>query len=97
MERASVKLQDIITKSNPWKGTDCQRSNCLLCFTKTKQEKPNLQDCHKRSLVYETWCITCENMEFDKIEELELGEQQKNEMKRKVKNTNIWGNRKECI
>ena len=85
VERASVKLQDIITKSNPWKGTDCQRSNCLLCFTKTKQEKPNLQDCHKRSLVYETWCITCENMEFDKIEELELGEQQKNEMKRKVK------------
>ena len=30
VERTGVKLQDTITKSNPWKGQDCGRKNCLL-------------------------------------------------------------------
>ena len=85
VERAGVKLQDVLTKSNPWKGVDCQRSNCLLCHTKTKQENAASQDCHKRSLIYETWCITCERLELDKIEEQDLGEHEKTELKRKIK------------
>ena len=59
VERTGVKLQDVLTKANPWKGQDCERKNCLLCHTKSKTGKNENQDCHKRSLVYEIKCLTC--------------------------------------
>ena len=39
IERTGTKIQDLLTRSNPWKGADCERQNCLLCFTKCKTEK----------------------------------------------------------
>ena len=36
-------------------------------------------------MIYETWCITCERLELDKIEEQDLGEHEKSELKRKIK------------
>ena len=67
VERVGKKLQDLITKSNPWKGADCERKNCLLCFSKTLEEKPNCQDCHKRSLIYEITCLTCQEAAIAEI------------------------------
>ena len=46
IERTGTKIQDLLTRSNPWKGSDCERQNCLLCFTKCKTEKNKTQDCH---------------------------------------------------
>ena len=71
VERTGTKLQDVLTKANPWKGIDCTRKNCLLCHTKMKTEKNENQDCHKRSLVYEIKCLTCEKRELEKIEKNE--------------------------
>ena len=79
VERTGTKIQDILTKANPWKGQDCQRTNCLLCITKQRTEKNQMQDCHKRNLVYETRCITCENKERERIENTESTEQEKRE------------------
>ena len=58
VERSGTKLQDILHKSDPWQGQDCERPDCLLCKTKLTTGKNTSQDCSKRSLVYETWCMT---------------------------------------
>jgi hypothetical protein len=59
VERAGLQLEDILHKADPWQGQDCGRDKCLLCLTKQKTGKHLTQDCYRRSLVYETWCITC--------------------------------------
>ena len=85
IERAGTKIQDLLTKSDPWKGSDCMRENCLLCFTKQKTEKLRTQECHKRNIVYETRCMTCELEQQEKIENMELEPKQKKEMLNKIK------------
>ena len=30
VEKSGTKLEDILTKTDPWKGTDCGRQNCIL-------------------------------------------------------------------
>ena len=87
VERTGSKLVDLITRSNPWQGLDCQRENCLLCFTKSETEKLKTQECTKRNIVYETRCRTCEDNEKTRIEELELDEKSKNE---ELKNLKIF-------
>ena len=87
VERTGSKLVDLITRSNPWQGLDCQRENCLLCFTKSETEKLKTQECTKRNIVYETRCRTCEDKEKSRIEELELDEKSKNE---ELKNLKIF-------
>ena len=59
VERAGTKLVDILTKSDPWQGADCGREDCLLCLTKAATGKNKTQDCTRRNLVYETWCMNC--------------------------------------
>ena len=59
VERAGLKLKDALTKADPWQGMNCDRDDCLLCLTKNRTGKNTTQDCTRRSLVYETWCITC--------------------------------------
>ena len=85
VERAGVQLQNLLTRSNPWKGHDCTRDNCLLCFTKNKTEKNMTQECHKRNIVYETRCLTCEQLEQDRIDQLEITEQEKTNKKKETK------------
>ena len=85
VERAGVKLQDILTKANPWKGQECQRTNCILCLTKQRTEKNQTQDCHKRNLVYETRCLTCENKEKERIENSGSTEEEKREQMNNIK------------
>ena len=85
VERTGTKLVDLITRSNPWQGLDCQRENCLLCFTKSQTEKLKSQECTKRNIVYETRCRTCEDNEKLRIEELEIDEKSKLEEIKKLK------------
>lgn len=85
VERAGVKIQDVLTKANPWKGHDCKCKNCLLCHTKIKTGKKENQDCHKRSLVYEVRSLTCENKELEEIENKEIGEQEKKMLREQVR------------
>ena len=63
VERTGTKLQDLLTRANPWKGSDCERENCLLCYTKLRTEKNKTQDCHRRNIVYETNCLECQERE----------------------------------
>ena len=69
VERCGGKLMDILTTPDPWKGSDCMREGCLLCITKAKTGKNTTQECNRRSIVYETRCITCENRAVKAIEE----------------------------
>ena len=84
VERTGTKLQDLLTTSDPWKGSDCHRENCLLCFTKPKTEKLVKQDCHQRNVVYETSCLSCQQEAERAIENNEnWGEQEKEKNKHK--------------
>ena len=84
IERTGVKIQDMLTKSNPWQGQDCLRQNCLLCNSKTRTGKATSQECMKRNIVYETTCATCEKMQLEELENSELGEEEIKDKKRKL-------------
>ena len=86
VEKSGDKLEDLLTKSNPWQGLDGGRQGCLLCTTKMKTEKSLSQYCHTRSLVYETWCMTCMRKDEAEIEERWKGDAEKiRDEKKKIK------------
>ena len=68
VERAGTKLADMLTRSDPWSGTDCGRLNCPLDETKMKTGKFKTQNCTTRSIVYMTWCQTCYDNDVEKLE-----------------------------
>ena len=76
VERGGSKLEDLLHRSDPSQGQDCERQGCLLCSTKLKTGKNTSQDCSKRNLVYKTYCITCRNRDTEKIEQ-EFGQDKK--------------------
>ena len=86
VERAGLKLEDVLTRTNPWKGMDCGRPNCLLCLTKTLTGKDKKKDCTKRNILYELRCLTCEEKLRTEIEESEDDEENKKE---KLKNMRV--------
>ena len=81
VERAGSKLEDLLTRSNPWRGQDCGRSMCLLCQTKEVTGKLKTQDCSARNCVYEMWCRVCQEADEKKIDEEEKDEEEKDEEK----------------
>ena len=86
VEKAGDKLEDLLTKSNPWQGMDCGRPMCLLCVTKHKTGKNLGQDCHTRNLVYETWCMSCLQRDEEEVEKKWEGDARKiKEMKEKIR------------
>ena len=86
VEKAGDKLENLLTKSNPWQGMDCGRQMCLLCETKLKTEKNLAQDCHTRNLVYETWCMTCMRKDEEEAEKQGNGDAGKiRELKSKIR------------
>ena len=44
VERAGMKIVDLLHASNPWRGQNCERKDCLLCSTKkqTGRKKSNV-------------------------------------------------------
>ena len=77
MERTGAKLENILCKSDPWQGEDCERPKCSLCKTKQMTGKLTTHDCHRRSLVYESWCITCEKRDMAEAEKEAGGDKEK--------------------
>ena len=67
VERCGVKLKDLLTGKDPWKGKDCGRENCFICATKLLTGKNLTSDCTSRNVVYEIKCITCEKAELARI------------------------------
>ena len=59
VEKSGVQLKRILVKTNPWAGTDCLREDCLLCQTREETGEGKGKACHKRNVLYETWCETC--------------------------------------
>ena len=55
VEKGGSKLEDLLHKSDPCQGQDCERQDCLLCSTKLRTGKNGSQDCSKRNLVYQTY------------------------------------------
>ena len=88
VEQAGHSLIDLLHRSNPWSGQDCQRDLCLHCQTKAKTGKYKTQDCTKRNCIYETWCMTCQEKEEKRIEEESGGDEKK--MKKMVKNMKLY-------
>ena len=69
VEKVGEKMVDTLCQSNPWRGADCQRKECILCETKLKTGKRLKQNCSARNVTYETWCGTCEDRDKEKLEE----------------------------
>ena len=69
VETSGSKLEDLLHRSDPWQGLDCLRHDCLLCKTKVMTGKQDSHDCARRSVVYETWCITCQEKAERQAEE----------------------------
>ena len=88
VERAGNKVQDLIHKSNPWDSNDCERTDCFACNSAALDEKIVHRDCHKRSVVYETWCISCINKEKEERKQTNRNEiiARNNEKKRNREN-----------
>ena len=79
------KVCDILTTSNPWKGQDCERERCMPCDTKERTGRDKAQDCSKRSVVYETWCLNCEEMSKEVIDKMEnKTDKEKKELKKNL-------------
>ena len=85
VERTGKKIQDLLTRANPWKGQDCERENCLLCYTKIRTEKNKTQDCHQRNIVYETRCLNCQEKQQEEIDRQEIPDKEKRELKDKMR------------
>ena len=92
VERSGTKLIDLIHKSDPWEGEDCGREGCILCITKQRTGKYLSQDCHRRCIVYETWCLTCEERGIKEIEEDDtIDEEMRNRRIREMRRYNYIG------
>ena len=55
VERAGIQLQRVISRTNPWAGSYCQREDCMVCETRLETCDNKGMACHKRSCLYETW------------------------------------------
>ena len=55
MEKPGVKLEAILTTTNPWKDQPCGRRDCNVC----KQGVEGDPECKTRSVVYSNTCNIC--------------------------------------
>ena len=68
MEKTGIQLKRILVKTNPWAGTNCQREDCMVCHTREQTGEGRGKACHKRNILYETWCGTCQERDREKAE-----------------------------
>ena len=62
VEGVGNKLKDLLSCTDPWKGQECGRQNCVTCL-QTGEKK---QNCRKRNIIYESKCVEC-NPEVEKM------------------------------
>ena len=86
VEKTGDKPTDLLHKSDSWEERKCERKDCMVCENAGEDDK--LGQCKKRSVIYETFCLTCEETEkkkkAKKIEEKETEQVMKNKKKRKI-------------
>ena len=58
VEKTGNKLEDLLHRSNAWGDSDCNREDCIMCRTAGDCEKKG--QCKKRNVIYETFCLKCE-------------------------------------
>ena len=56
VEKAGIKLESRLHKSNPWSGGGCSRKGCLVC---RQGEEGKSGDCRRRNILYRTTCLEC--------------------------------------
>ena len=55
VERTGTALKDLFSLSDVWSGGVCSREDCTTC----KQGCEEIQDCTRRSIIYESICKKC--------------------------------------
>ena len=62
VERAGTSLKSLLSRPNPWGNLTCNREKCLTCKTEKNEGL-----CSKRSLTYETRCLSCAGAGREKL------------------------------
>ena len=55
VERAGVKLKQLLTRADPFDGLQCASEKCLVCRNPFNRKF----GCNKRSVTYKTYCLKC--------------------------------------
>ena len=69
VESAGTALSRLLPSTNPWGTGDCGRQDCITC----KQQDDPIQNCKKRSILYENRCVVC-NVDVKEGTEMKDGE-----------------------
>ena len=69
VESAGTALSRLLPSTNPWGTGDCGRQDCITC----KQQDDPVQNCKKRSILYENRCVVC-NVDVKEGTEMKDGE-----------------------
>ena len=76
VERAGMKIKDILGSKNPLKKSTCTQKVCPLC-TKSKHVEPNTEEsrhpCNTNNVGYRWRCLKCQEMDNVKVYEGETG------------------------
>ena len=77
VEKTGNKLENILHNSNAWGIQDCERNDFILCESAGENDKKG--QWKNINVVYETYCLLCEEREENKFKEVELynGEKKK--------------------
>ena len=65
VERTRDKVVDLLHKSNAWSNMDCSREDCVVCSSTDKKGVKGA--CRRRNITYETYCITCQKLEEERL------------------------------
>ena len=57
VEKSGMKLQDILTMSDPWGDAPCERQDCLMCQGGDRETSR----CRTRNVVYTNTCLICKS------------------------------------
>ena len=55
VENAGTALKRLFSSTNPWGSSECGRPDCVVC----SQGDEQVQDCHRRNILYENRCTAC--------------------------------------
>ena len=59
VERGGKGVLQLLHTNDPFAGAPCGRASCIPCNNSEKEKKEN---CDKRGILYETFCVQCEEV-----------------------------------
>ena len=60
VERGGKSVLQLLHTNNPFAGAPCGRDTCIPCNNSKKEKREN---CDKRGILYETFCIRCQELQ----------------------------------